>query len=465
MSQGGRVRVDAAWVHDRITSAVNEIVGDPRVLRAGGSAGRARSQGRVKEQVWACTCGLPGSTSNWLSRARCRVCGKYAPALAAPGSPSDQMKGVPPKRAKSQDQRGIRLASPSKWENGPPASLRGSESSASPERVPGGPARPGPGTNPAKSTGKGTGAVTRPWDLQFKAQSDRLIALEKSHAKAHAAAAKCSQVVEAFMAKLHSARQELLAAQEEEARKKGDLLAGRGELEAIRQKVAEPRQGDKVAKLVHVLGTLGGSSLSWEQSCALEELQRLVAPGDDAATAPAEGNGVGEDPYADWLGMHDPPPGPVGVAPTDEAPNEDGGGSSQRREASGAAAAQTPPTPQGDGNLEGTPTPVPSPVRVEEPDTDMEDDGLEGTGRGTKRSQSVPGGGRGKIRGRSPARKPGSKIGVQVDSALKKSKKPKAGESLKASFAKVAMKGQGIEVPEGGSSQAAASSHRGEGVI
>ena len=145
------------------------------------------------------------------------------------------------------------------------------------------------------------------------------------------------QVVEAIMAKIHSARQELLAAQEEEAREKGDILAGQGELEAIRQKVAEPRQGDKVAKPVQVLGTLGGSSLTWEQSFALEELQRLVAPGDDAATAPAEENGVGEDPYADWLGMHDPPPGPVGVAPTDEAPNEDGGGSSQKRDVSGAA--------------------------------------------------------------------------------------------------------------------------------
>ena len=136
MSQGGRVRVDAAWVHERITSAVNEIVGDPRVLRASGSAGRARSQGRVKEQVWACTCGLPGSTSNWLSRTRCRVCGKRAPQLVAPGSPQGQVQGDPPKRTKSQDRRGIRTTSPSKWEQGPPAPLRGGRAGHQRSRAP-----------------------------------------------------------------------------------------------------------------------------------------------------------------------------------------------------------------------------------------------------------------------------------------------------------------------------------------
>ena len=216
MSQGGRVRVDAAWVHERITSAVNEIVGDPRVLRASGSAGRARSQGRVKEQVWACTCGLPGSTSNWLSRTRCRVCGKRAPQLVAPGSPQGQVLGDPPKRTKSQDRRGIRTTSPSKWENGPPAPLRGSSSSASPERVPAGPAKQEQGKSPTKGKGQGTGSVTRPWDLQFKAQSDRPISLERSHAKAQTVVAKCSLVVQGLMDKLTSARKELVTAQEED---------------------------------------------------------------------------------------------------------------------------------------------------------------------------------------------------------------------------------------------------------
>ena len=60
--------------------------------------------------------------------------------------------------------------------------------------------------------GKGTGSVTRPWDLQFKAQSDRLISLERSHAKAQTVVAKCSLVAQGLMDKLTSARKELVTA-------------------------------------------------------------------------------------------------------------------------------------------------------------------------------------------------------------------------------------------------------------
>ena len=79
---------------------------------------------------------------------------------------------------------------------------------------------------------------------------------------------------------------------------------------------------------------------------------------------------------------------------------------------------------------------------------------------GTGRSQSVPGGGRSKNRGRSPARKQ-----VAKDSALKKGKKTKAVDALRASFAKAAKKGKVIDVPTGGSSQATGPSHRGEGTV
>ena len=255
MSSGGKILVDPEWVQQEMSAALNRIKKGPPAQGKSGSAGRARSQGAGKDQVWACTCGLPGSTSNWLSRTRCRACGQRAPQLAATGGPPAKAQGDSPKRTKSQDRKGIRGASPSKWDRGPPKLSKGEGHSASPERVRF--AEPdSPQGAPPKEGGSGAPdppgayAAIRPWDLQFKAQSDRLIHLEKAHAKAHEEACKGSQVVQGITAKLEAAREELTEALEEEARKGEELHAGQQELEALRLKVADPPQGERIAKLV-----------------------------------------------------------------------------------------------------------------------------------------------------------------------------------------------------------------------
>ena len=85
------------------------------------------------------------------------------------------------------------------------------------------------------------------------------------------------------------------------------------------------------------------------------------------------------------------------------------------------------------------------------------------------RSQSLPGGGRGKNRGRSPARRTErvakDSLKIKTDA---KGKRGKAVDALRASFAKAAVrKGPGAteEGAEGGCSQAADLSHRGQGSV
>ena len=307
----------------------------------------------------------------------------------------------------------------------------------------------------------GAYTATRPWDLQFKAQSDRLIHLEKAHAKAHEEACRCSQVVQGITVKLETAREELTEALEEETRRGEELQAGQQELEALRLKVADPPQGERIAKLVKVLKDLGGFSLTWEQSTALEELQLLVAPGEGAATAPAAGSGAVDDPYSMWNGGGGQPTGHAGTGPPDEELNEDGGDGS--------------PPPDG-GQAEETVTPIPSPMPADDPeeiesvggaDHDMEDGG---TPKPHKRSQSLPGGGRSK-RGRSPAKraeKPTRDIHkVKADA---KGKKGKAGEARQGvlTFAKAAARVEldaAIGGAEGSSSHRADLSHRGQGSV
>ena len=307
MSSGGKILVDPEWVQQEMSAALNRIKKGPPAQGKSGSAGRARSQGAGKEQVWACGCGLPGSTSNWLSRVRCRACGQRAPQLAATGDPPAKAQGDSPSRAKSQERKANRGASPSKWDRGPPKLSKGERHSVSPGRVRFAEPNPPQGAPPMEGGSgelepSGAYTATRPWDLQFKAQSDRLIHLEKAHAKAHEEACRCSQVVQGITVKLETAREELTEALEEETRRGEELQAGQQELEALRLKVADPPQGERIAKLVKVLKDLGGFSLTWEQSTALEELQLLVAPGEGAATAPAAGSGAVDDPYSMWNG-------------------------------------------------------------------------------------------------------------------------------------------------------------------
>ena len=346
------------------------------------------------------------------------------------------------------------------------ATINGGESpSASPERVRFVEPDLTQGASP-KASGSGvvdppsSSTAVRPWDLQFKAQSDRLIHLERAHAKAQEAVAKSSQVVQGVMENLSAARKELLEAQEEETRRNGELQAGQQELEALRQKVAEPPQGERNAKVAQVLQFLGGTSLSWEQVMALEELQSLVAPGDGAATAPAAGSGALEDPYATWYGGAGQPTGHAGTDPTGGGPSADGGGNS------------LPPEEPEDG---GTPTPVPSPAQLEEPeedelaggaDEDMPEEPMSGS---HARSQSLPGGGRGKNRGRSPAKRAErvakDSLKIKTDA---KGKRGKAVDALRASFAKAAVRKGPVateEGAEGGCSRPEDLSHRGQGSL
>ena len=466
MSSGGKILVDPEWVQQEMSAALNRIKKGPPAQGKSGSAGRARSQGAGKEQVWACGCGLPGSTSNWLSRTRCRACGKRAPQLAATGDPPAKAQGDSPSRAKSQERKANRGASPSKWDRGPPKLSKGERHSVSPGRVRFAEPNPPQGAPPMEGGSgelepSGAYTATRPWDLQFKAQSDRLIHLEKAHAKAHEDACRCSQVVQGITVKLETAREELTEALEEEARRGEELQAGQQELEALRLKVADPPQGERIAKLVKVLKDLGGFSLTWEQSTALEELQLLVAPGEGAATAPAAGSGAVDDPYSMWNGGGGQPTGHAGTGPPDEGLNEDGGDGS--------------PPPDG-GQAEETVTPIPSPMPADDPeetesvggvDHDMEDGD---TPKPHKRSQSLPGGGRSK-RGRSPAKraeKPTRDIHkVKADA---KGKKGKAGEARQGvlTFAKAAARVEldaAIGGAEGSSSHRADLSHRGQGSV
>ena len=178
------------------------------------------------------------------------------------------------------------------------------------------------------------------------------------------------------------------------------------------------------------------------------------------ATAPAAGYGALEDPYSMWNGGGGQPTGHAGTGPTEEGLRKGGGDGS--------------PLPSGPQEEE-TPTPIPSPMLEEDPeetesvggvDRDMEEETTNGS---HGRSQSLPGGGRGKNRGRSPAKRAErvtkDTLKVKVDA---KGKRGKAGDALRASFAKAAARVEPGDVEggaEGGCSRTADLSHRGQGSV